>query len=116
MSGSGEDIVIKRFLIYSFGGQHYRGHICEIILNLDQWFRRCRLKIFIIYNFDGHYFQQSDTICANLVEGIIRNIFYNIILNLDLWLKRRCPLILTNIFQQILWPIYSGEELFVQIW
>ena len=23
-------------------------HFCEIILNLDKWFRRCRLKIFLI--------------------------------------------------------------------
>ena len=28
----------------NFGGGHYEEHPCEIILNLDQWFRRCSLK------------------------------------------------------------------------
>ena len=28
----------------SFGSGPYEEHFCEIILNLDQWFRRCRLK------------------------------------------------------------------------
>ena len=33
----------------SFRPGHYEEHFCEIILNLDQWFRRrCHLKIFII--------------------------------------------------------------------
>ena len=31
-------------LIYNFGRGHYGKHSCEIILNLDQWFRRCRLE------------------------------------------------------------------------
>ena len=31
-----------------FGKGHYEEHFCEIILNLDQWFRRrCRLKYFL---------------------------------------------------------------------
>ena len=34
----------------------------EVILNLDQWFKRCHLKIFLI------------SIFANLVEGIQGNI------------------------------------------
>ena len=36
--------------------------------NFDQWFmRRCRSKI-------GHFVKQSETVCAILVEGIIRGI------------------------------------------
>ena len=32
-----------------FGRGTYEEHFCEIILNLDQWFRRrCCLKIFLI--------------------------------------------------------------------
>ena len=47
---------------------------CEIILNLDQWFkRRCRLKIFLILSSGGPFIQQSRTVCAILVEGIMRN-------------------------------------------
>ena len=32
----------------SFGRRHHEEQFCEIILNLDQWFRRCCLKIFLI--------------------------------------------------------------------
>ena len=33
----------------NFGRRHHIEQFCEIILNLDQWFRsRCRLKIFIL--------------------------------------------------------------------
>ena len=47
--------------------------MCEIILNLDQWFRRrCILKIFIIWSSGDHFVQPSGTICAILVEGIMR--------------------------------------------
>ena len=43
-------------------------HLCEIILNLDQWFSRiCRLKIFLIWTSDCPLVQQSGTICA--IEG-----------------------------------------------
>ena len=32
----------------NFGRVYYEEHFCEIILNLDQWFRkRCLLKIFL---------------------------------------------------------------------
>ena len=31
----------------NFRGGHYEEHFCEIILNLDEWFRRCRFKIFL---------------------------------------------------------------------
>ena len=27
-----------------FGRGHYEEHLCEDLLNLDQWFRRCYLK------------------------------------------------------------------------
>ena len=30
----------------NFSRGHYK-HLCEIILNLDQWFRRCYLKYFL---------------------------------------------------------------------
>ena len=43
--------------------QHEEQLFCEIILNLDQWFKRCCLKIF----------QRSGTICAILVQGMMRN-------------------------------------------
>ena len=46
---------------------------CEI-MNLDQWFRRkCRLKVFLIWSSDSPFVQRSVTICAIMVEGIMRN-------------------------------------------
>ena len=59
----------------NFGRGHDEEHFCEIILNLDQWIRRrCHLKIFLIYSSGSHFVQRSGTICAILVEGIMRKI------------------------------------------
>ena len=57
----------------NFGRRHHKEQFCEIILNLDQWFRRCLLKIFLIWSFGLPFVQQSRTICAILVEGIMGN-------------------------------------------
>ena len=59
----------------NFGRGHYEEHFCEIILNLNQWFRRrFRYKIFLIFSSDGHFIQQSRTVCVIMVEGIMINI------------------------------------------
>ena len=57
----------------NFGRKHHEEQFCEIILNLHQWFKRCRLKIFLIWSSGGPFVQRSWTICANLVGGIMRN-------------------------------------------
>ena len=57
----------------NFGRRHHEEQSCEIILNLDQWFRRRWLKIFIIKSSGNPIVQQSGTICAILIEGIMRN-------------------------------------------
>ena len=58
----------------NFGRKHHEEQFCEIILNLDQWFkRRCCLKIFLIWSSGCPFVQRSGTICAILVEGIMRN-------------------------------------------
>ena len=44
---SGGHFVQLSFLSNLSGGFD-KDHFCEIILNLDQWFRRCSLKIFHI--------------------------------------------------------------------
>ena len=56
----------------NFGRWHYGEHSLEIILNLDQWFRRCWLNFFLeksIFSSGGHFVWQSKTVCAMLVEG-----------------------------------------------
>ena len=58
----------------NFGRRHHEEKFCEIILNLDQWFkRRCCLKIFLIWSSGGSFVQRSGTICAILVEDIMSN-------------------------------------------
>ena len=32
----------------NFGRRHYEEDLCELILNMDLWFRRCCLKTFLI--------------------------------------------------------------------
>ena len=49
-------------------------HFCEINFNLDQWVRRCHLKVFLIYNSGRPLNGRSRTICKILVGGIITNI------------------------------------------
>ena len=63
----------ERNHLCNFGRRHHEEQFCEIILNLDQWFKRCRLKIFLIWSSGGRFVQSSRTICAILVEGIMRN-------------------------------------------
>ena len=58
-------------------GSSYQEELCENIFNLDQWFRRCLLKKFIIWISSGPFVQRRRTICAILVEGIMRNISVN---------------------------------------
>ena len=58
---------------------YYEEQFCEIVLNLDQWFRRrCLLKIFLIWSAGGIYAQRSTTICAIFIEGIMRNNLFRI--------------------------------------
>ena len=58
----------------NFGRRHHEEKFCEMILNMDLWFRwRRRLNIFLIWSFDCSFVQQSKTICEILVEGIMRN-------------------------------------------
>ena len=60
--------------LWNFVRRHHEDQFCEIILNLNQWFRRkCRLNVFLICSSGSSFVQQSGTICAIMVEGIMRN-------------------------------------------
>ena len=53
---------------------HHEENFCDIILNLNQWFRRkSGLKIFLIWSSDCCFVQRSETICVILIEGNMRN-------------------------------------------
>ena len=58
----------------NFGRRHHEEQFCEVILNLDQWFRRrCHFKIFLIWSSGSPFILRSGTICSVLLEGIMRN-------------------------------------------
>ena len=62
-------------ILINFGRRHCEEHFFEIILNLDQAFRRRgHIKIFLIYSSDGLFVQCSQTICAIMVVDLMRNI------------------------------------------
>ena len=62
----------------NFGRRHIEEQSCEIILNLDQSFRRkCRLKVFLIWCPGSPFVQWSVSICAILLEGIMETILLN---------------------------------------
>ena len=49
----------------NFGKGYYEEQLHEIILNLDQQFKRRRLlKVFLIWSSGGPFVQRSGTICA----------------------------------------------------
>ena len=69
----------SRIICAIYGRRHYEEQICEIILNLDQWFkRRCRLKIFLIWSSGGPFVQQRNRL-GNFGRGIMRNNSVNLI-------------------------------------
>ena len=56
------------------GRRHHEKQFCEITMNLDPWFRRkCRFKVFFIWSSGILFVQLSVTICADFVDGIMRN-------------------------------------------
>ena len=58
----------------NFGRGDHKEQFCEIILNLNQWLRRRHVfKRFLIWSSGDHFVMPSGTICAILVEGIMRN-------------------------------------------
>ena len=71
--------LVEQNHLCNFRRGHHEEQNSEIILNLDQWFRRsCCLYIFLIWNSGGHPVQWSKTIYAILKEGTIRNIHVKI--------------------------------------
>ena len=57
----------------NFGRGHHEEQFREIILNLDQWFRRYCFKDISYLQLWRPFVQRSGTICAIMVEGIMKN-------------------------------------------
>ena len=65
---------------------------CEIILILDQWFRRrCHLKYFLSGNLAALVFVGAELFSC-LGRGHYCKPSCEVILNLDLWFRKRCCL------------------------
>ena len=65
--------------LLNFGRGQHEDHFCKIILNLDQWFRRFYLKIFLIYI---PFSAERNRLCK-FGRGHHEEHFYEIILNLN---------------------------------
>ena len=83
----------ERNHLCNFGRGYQDEPFCEIILNLGQWYRRkCCIKVFLIWISGSPFVQRSVTICAILVEGIMRNNSVTFFLNLGQWFRSKCCL------------------------
>ena len=97
--------------LFNFSRGCYEEQFCEIILNLDWWFRRrCRLKIFLNWRSGV---QGSRTICA-FWQRVSREQFCEIILHLYKWFKK-CHLkdFLSGALMAL---VLGGAEPFMQFW
>ena len=95
----------------SFGKGHYDKHFCEIILNLNQCFKRRCLKDISCLELCQPFVQQSRTVCAIFVEGIMRNTSVKLILNCEHWFRKCC---LKDFLSGAL--VFGRPEPFIQLW
>ena len=73
----------------NFDKGYYEEQFCEIILNLDQRFRRiCRLKDFLSRALADLLFVEQNHLC-NFERGHQREYSCEVIRNLDQWFRRR---------------------------
>ena len=64
-------------------------HTCEIILNLDKWFRRCCFKIFLFLAQVAFYSSKHNHLCR-FSRGHYEDHSSEIIFDLDQLFKRKC--------------------------
>ena len=69
-----------------FGRGYYEERFCEIILNLDQWLKRCHLKYFLSGVLAALVFSGAESLC-NFGRGYYEEDSCEIILNLDQWFR-----------------------------
>ena len=98
----------------NFGRERHEEQFCDIILNLDQWFRRCHLKIFPIWSSGGSFVQRSGTIFCNFGRRYHEEQFCEFISNLGQWFRIRFSLeyFLSGALAALL---FSGAEPFMQL-
>ena len=73
----------------NFGRWYYEEQFCEIILNLDPWFRgKYLIKIFLIWSFWRPICSAGQNYLCNFGTGYQEEQFCEIILNLAQWFSR----------------------------
>ena len=99
--------LVEQNHLCKFGRRHHEEQFCEIILNLEQWFRKCGLKVFYLELWRPFRSADWNHLC-NFGWGYYEEKLCEIILNLDQWFKRCC----FKIF--LIWS--SGCPFVQQIW
>ena len=97
----------------NIGRRHHEVQPCEIILNLDQWFREMPFKdIFYLELWQPFCSAERNHLC-NFGGGYQEEQFCKIILNLGQWFRRRCLLkdVLSGALATLL---FSGAKPFMQ--
>ena len=97
----------------NFGRKHHEEQSCEIILNLDQWFRRKMLFKVISYLELWQPFSAGRNHLCNFSRRYYQEKFCEIILNLGQWFRRTCRLkdVLSGALVALL---FSGAKPFMQ--
>ena len=100
----------KRNHLCNFGRWDHEEQFCEIILNLDKWFKRRRhLKISYLELWWPFCSAEHNHLC-NIGRGYSEEQFCKIISNLGQWFRRRCCL--KYFYLELLLP--SCSEPFMQ--
>ena len=96
----------------NFGRGYYEDQLCEIILNLCQWFRTWRLKDFLSGTLAALLLVEQNHLC-NFERGHHGEHSCEVIRNLHQWFRRRCRLkdFLTGALAALL---FSGAEPFMK--
>ena len=98
------------------GNGQYEEDFCEIILNLDKWFWRCLLKLFIIYRSGLPSCLVEWKHLDKFGRGHYEDHFCETSLNLDQRFRRRCPLKIFHIFSSGSHLDFNGAVQFRQFW
>ena len=79
----------RQNLSFNFGRGHHIEQFCEIILNLDRWFR-CPLKTFLIYSSGSTFILPSGTIWNGFEFGtVVKEMSFKDSSYLESWLSLR---------------------------
>ena len=95
----GPDVILRYSLclaaqngFFNFGRGHYEELFCDFLFNLDWWFRRWCLKIFLYLALVAILFRLTAEWngLSNFGRGHYEELFCDFFFNLDWWFRRWC--------------------------